>query len=147
MPIEDQLITFPCDLYDILVHTDTTIKEAVLLRNTILHELTHIIGFEGDALRFFRDDFGGPRKYDEVVQRRGGRDFVVLPRVTANARTHFGAFTGDFPGLRLENNGGSGTKGSHWETSDMGNEIMTGAVGSHAPYSKMTLALLEDSGW
>lgn len=112
-----------------------------------MHEITHVLGFEGGALRFFRDDFGGPRKYSDVVQQKGMSDFVVLPRVTAYARLHFGAFTGDFPGIRLENDGGSGTMGSHWETSDMGNEIMTGAVGSRSPYSRVTLALLEDSGW
>ena len=37
--------------------------------------------------------------------------------------------------------------GSHWEKRLLMNEIMTGSVDTRSVVSKMTLALLEDSGW
>ncbi|CAJ1972842.1 unnamed protein product [Sphenostylis stenocarpa] len=40
-----------------------------------------------------------------------------------------------------------GFTGSHWEKRLLMNEIMTGSVDTRSVVSKMTLALLEDSGW
>ena len=37
--------------------------------------------------------------------------------------------------------------GSHWEKRLLMNEIMTGSVDTRSVVSRMTLALLEDSGW
>ncbi|KAI9118354.1 hypothetical protein K1719_010686 [Acacia pycnantha] len=72
---------------------------------------------------------------------------VVLPRVVMHSRHHYGAFSKYFTGLELEDGGGRGTSGSHWEKRLMMNEIMTGSVDTRSVVSKMTLALLEDSGW
>jgi leishmanolysin len=49
--------------------------------------------------------------------------------------------------LELEDGGGRGTAGSHWEKRLLMNEIMTGSVDTRSVVSAMTLALLEDSGW
>lgn len=57
------------------------------------------------------------------------------------------AFSQNFSGLELEDGGGRGTSGSHWEKRLLMNEIMTGSVDTRSVVSKMTLALLEDSGW
>lgn len=57
------------------------------------------------------------------------------------------AFSKNFSGLELEDGGGRGTSGSHWEKRLLMNEIMTGSVDTRSVVSKMTLALLEDSGW
>jgi hypothetical protein len=70
---------------------------------------------------------------------------LVTPKVIDAAREHFGCPT--LEGLELEDYGGAGTQGSHWERRLMMNEYMTG-YSSYAPVkSKLTLALLEDSGW
>jgi hypothetical protein len=55
---------------------------------------------------------------------------VVTPRVEMYGRQHFGVAddVADFPGIELENNGGVGTVGSHWERRVMGTEMMTGTV-------------------
>lgn len=55
---------------------------------------------------------------------------VVTPRVEMYGRQHFGVADdiADFPGVELENNGGIGTVGSHWERRVMGTEMMTGTV-------------------
>ncbi|KAL9270183.1 Leishmanolysin-like peptidase-like protein [Drosera capensis] len=72
---------------------------------------------------------------------------VVLPRVIMHSRYHYGAFSENFTGLELEDGGGRGTSGSHWEKRLLMNEIMTGSVDTRSVVSAMTLALLEDSGW
>jgi hypothetical protein len=47
----------------------------------------------------------------------------------------------------LENSGGSGTAGAHWDRADLGDECMTGVSINEPKYSSFTLALMEDSGW
>lgn len=49
--------------------------------------------------------------------------------------------------MPLENNGGSGTAGSHWERVSFGNEGMTGDDFGDAVFSNFTLLLFKDSGW
>lgn len=52
-------------------------------------------------------------------------------------------------GAKLEDEGGSGTAGSHWESRMFMGEIMVGksAASSRDVLSNVTLALAEDSGW
>ena len=50
-------------------------------------------------------------------------------------------------GLELENQGGDGTAGSHWEMRLMLGDNMVGESYDDVLLSDMTLALFEDSGW
>ena len=89
------------------------------------------------------------------------------------ARGHFGCPT--LPGLEIENQGGTATAGSHWEKriTEVGgcvlcvgvwcvwcvcvyhsvvlpvpqNEAMTGQITQNPAFSRLTLAVLEDSGY
>ncbi|CAM8910599.1 unnamed protein product [Rhodiola kirilowii] len=72
---------------------------------------------------------------------------VVLSRVVIHSRRHFGSFSEEYIGLDLEDGGGCGTSGSHWEKRLLMNKIITGSVDTKLVVSKMTLALVEDSGW
>ncbi|KAK1317921.1 hypothetical protein QJS10_CPA05g01604 [Acorus calamus] len=103
-----------------------TAKAETLLSATLIHEVT-------------------VQAVDEKLGRTVTR--VVLPRVVMHSRHHYGAFSDNFVGLELEDGGGRGTSGSHWEKRLLMNEIMTGSVDTRSVVSKMTLALLEDSGW
>jgi hypothetical protein len=47
----------------------------------------------------------------------------------------------------LEDNGDSGSAGSHWERVSFGNEGMTASEMDGAVFSKFTLLLLQASGW
>jgi hypothetical protein len=47
----------------------------------------------------------------------------------------------------LEDDGGSGSMGSHWERSAFGNEGMTASDMEGPVFSKFTLLLLQASGW
>ena len=50
--------------------------------------------------------------------------------------------------MRLEDEGTSGSLGSHWERVILENEYMTASGISHdAAISNFTLKLLDDSGW
>ena len=57
-------------------------------------------------------------------------------------------FTNAQLGAELEDQGGDGTALTHWEKRIFQNEAMTGTVHTQNPvYSRLTFALLEDSGW
>ncbi|KAK7321737.1 hypothetical protein VNO77_32636 [Canavalia gladiata] len=128
-----------------------TAEAETLLSATLLHEVMHVLGFDPHAFAHFRDERKRRRNkvteqsMDEKIGRMVTR--VVLPRVVMHSRHHYAAFSGNFTGLELEDGGGRGTSGSHWEKRLLMNEIMTGSVDTRSVVSKMTLALLEDSGW
>jgi len=55
-----------------------------------------------------------------------------------------------YPGtawIPVENDGGAGTAGSHWEESVFGNELMTGYINGDNSLSYMTIASLGDLGY
>lgn len=95
---------------------------------------------------------------DRVVKRvtrkqwmvRGGymsRTFnmMVTPRVLKEIRDHFNCST--LEGAELEDQGGEGTALTHWEKRVFENEAMTGTHTQSPVFSRITLALLEDTGW
>lgn len=47
----------------------------------------------------------------------------------------------------MEEFGGSGTAGSHWESRMVYNDLMAGYAMEDTKISRITLALLEDMGW
>ncbi|KAK4796809.1 hypothetical protein SAY86_029135 [Trapa natans] len=128
-----------------------TAEAETLLSATLIHEVMHVLGFDPHAFAHFRDERKRRRVQvtEQVLDEKLGRAVtrVVLPRVVMHSRFHYGAFSKNFTGLELEDGGGRGTSGSHWEKRLLMNEIMTGSVDTRSVVSKMTLALLEDSGW
>lgn len=128
-----------------------TAEAETLLSATLIHEVVHVLGFDPHAFSHFRDERKRRRArvIDQAMDEKLGRIVtrVVLPRVIMHSRHHYGAFSMNFTGLELEDGGGRGTSGSHWEKRLLMNEIMTGSVDTRSAVSKMTLALLEDSGW
>ncbi|XP_073046027.1 uncharacterized protein [Primulina eburnea] len=128
-----------------------TAEAETLLSATLIHEVVHVLGFDPHAFAHFRDERKRRRGrvIDQAMDEKLGRIVtrVVLPRVIMHSRHHYGAFSANFTGLELEDGGGRGTSGSHWEKRLLMNEIMTGSVDTRSVVSKMTLALLEDSGW
>lgn len=115
------------------------------------HELAHAFGFSSSSFKNFRKSNG--EKYSEseifTVQSIRGLDdqvFIKTPNVLKRARAAFNCPT--LPGLQLENQGGSGSAGSHWESRVMRTELMNPQlVSKNVVYSDLTLALFEDSGW
>jgi len=60
------------------------------------------------------------------------------------AKSHYGCQS--LMGLAFENEGASGTAGSHWEMSILGNEIMTGVVNAKMVIGAATINFFQDSG-
>uniref|UniRef100_A0A8C9F708 Leishmanolysin-like peptidase n=1 Tax=Pavo cristatus TaxID=9049 RepID=A0A8C9F708_PAVCR len=151
-------------------------QEFVGMLSTVKHEIIHALGFSAGLFAFYRDDDGKPltARYadglppfneslglyqwsDKVVQKavrlwdvRGGKMLrhavylLTTPRVVEEARKHF-----DCPileGMELENQGGMGTELNHWEKRLLENEAMTGSHTQNRVFSRITLALMEDTG-
>lgn len=81
---------------------------------------------------------------------RGGHiertiDMMVTPKVIEEVRLHFNC--SKLEGAELEDQGGEGTALTHWEKRILENEAMTGTHTQSPIFSRITLALMEDSGW
>lgn len=81
---------------------------------------------------------------------RGGHttktiDMMVTPKVVEETRRHFNCSL--LEGAELEDQGGEGTALTHWEKRIFENEAMTGTHTQSPVFSRITLALMEDSGW
>lgn len=112
-----------------------SLQEAGSLRDIILHEIGHVIGFGTiwDTLDLIEDRDGpnpvfiGPAAMSEYGQLLGQNGAVEVP---------------------LANTGGPGTRGSHLRETVFGNELMTGFFsGTARPISRLSLAILEDMGY
>jgi len=73
------------------------------------------------------------------------KKMIVTPKVVNAARKHFGC--NNLEGVELEDQGGEGTKNSHWESRVMLGDFMIGESYGDNVISEITLALFEDSGW
>jgi len=152
-------------------------RDVKSLTSTLKHELLHALGFSSSLFAFFRDKEGNPltergedgkppinaelqvrqwskktiKEYRRDWKVRGGTrtktiSMMVTPAVKREVRRHFSCPS--LEGGELEDQGGDGTAYTHWEKRVFQNEAMTGTVHTDNPiYSRITLALMEDSGW
>uniref|UniRef100_A0A8C3S5I5 Leishmanolysin-like peptidase n=1 Tax=Chelydra serpentina TaxID=8475 RepID=A0A8C3S5I5_CHESE len=154
----------------------TQAQEFIGMLSTVKHEIIHALGFSAGLFAFYHDDDGNPltARYEDglppfndslglyqwsnkvVVKAvrlwdiRGNKMLrhdvflLITPRVVEEARKHF-----DCPileGMELENQGGMGTELNHWEKRLLENEAMTGSHTQNRVFSRITLALMEDTG-
>ncbi|CAK9304546.1 unnamed protein product [Gordionus sp. m RMFG-2023] len=144
---------------------------------TIKHEFLHALGFSVSLYAFYRDQDGRPLSprlangdpvYDnkmnlykwsdkiirpvirndwQVASGNISRVFnmMITPNVLREARSHFNCST--LKGVELENQGNYGTAMTHWEKRILENEAMTGTHTQDTVFSRITLALMEDTGW
>ncbi|XP_045396041.1 leishmanolysin-like peptidase isoform X1 [Lemur catta] len=152
-------------------------QEFIGMLSTVKHEIIHALGFSAGLFAFYRDKDGNPltsrfadglppfnyslglyQWSDKVVQKVERlwdvRDnkvvhhtvyLLVTPRVVDEARKHFNCPV--LEGMELENQGGIGTELNHWEKRLLENEAMTGSHTQNRVLSRITLALMEDTGW
>uniref|UniRef100_A0A8C8Z232 Leishmanolysin-like peptidase n=1 Tax=Prolemur simus TaxID=1328070 RepID=A0A8C8Z232_PROSS len=145
----------------------------LVVRNRMLPGLG---GFSAGLFAFYRDKDGNPltsrfadglppfnyslglyQWSDKVVQKverlwdvrdnkvvRHTVYLLVTPRVVDEARKHFNCPV--LEGMELENQGGIGTELNHWEKRLLENEAMTGSHTQNRVLSRITLALMEDTG-
>ncbi|XP_020317455.1 leishmanolysin-like peptidase [Oncorhynchus kisutch] len=152
-------------------------QEFESMLSTVKHEIIHALGFSAGLFAFYHDYNGKPltprfasglpafneslglyQWSDAVIRRvtrlwdiRGGVmvrhevHLLVTPRVVEEARRHFGCPI--LEGMELENQGGMGTELNHWEKRLLENEAMTGSHTQNRVFSRITLAIMEDTGW
>jgi len=116
--------------------------------STTLHEITHGLGFSRSFYkRYINPDTLEPLTGHVFNKTVNGVDTMVLdvPPLTQRLRAHFNCST--LEGAYLENQGGSGSFGAHFERRVFFNEYMTASRLKDRRISEFTLALLEGSGW
>lgn len=152
-------------------------QEFVGMLSTVKHEIIHALGFSAGLFAFYHDKDGNPltsrfadglppfnyslglyqwsdkvvRKVERLWDIRDNKrvphtvNLLVTPRVVDEARKHFNCPV--LEGMELENQGGMGTELNHWEKRLLENEAMTGSHTQNRVLSRITLALMEDTGW
>jgi len=104
------------------------------LNDVITHEMGHVIGI------------GTIWDHKGLLEGAGTRRPTF---VGSGAMREFGLLKGTGPApVPVEQNGGAGTRDSHWDDETFANELMTGFVNpTKNPLSKMTIASLGDMGY
>ncbi|KAG8524450.1 Leishmanolysin-like peptidase [Galemys pyrenaicus] len=152
-------------------------QEFIGMLSTVKHEIIHALGFSAGLFAFYHDKDGNPltsrfadglppfnnslglyqwsdkvvRKVERLWNVRNNKIvphtvyLLVTPRVVDEARKHFNCPI--LEGMELENQGGMGTELNHWEKRLLENEAMTGSHTQNRVLSRITLALMEDTGW
>ncbi|KAF6217234.1 hypothetical protein GE061_001588 [Apolygus lucorum] len=152
-------------------------QELAILLSTVKHEILHALGFSISLFAFYRDQNGDPLTprekngkpvRNQKIQARQWSDkiiktvvrknwsvhgglidkeiqIMVTPRVVKEVQEHFNC--SELEGAELEDQGGEGTVLTHWEKRVFENEAMTGTHTQNPVYSRLTLALMEDTGW
>ncbi|XP_038201931.1 leishmanolysin-like peptidase isoform X1 [Arvicola amphibius] len=152
-------------------------QEFIGMLSTVKHEIIHALGFSAGLFAFYHDQDGTPLtsrsadglppfnyslglyQWSDKVVRKVERQWnvrnnkivrhtvylLVTPRVVEEARKHFNCPV--LEGMELENQGGMGTELNHWEKRLLENEAMTGSHTQNRVLSRITLALMEDTGW
>lgn len=102
------------------------------LNDVILHEMGHVLGFG----TLWNNPF--------PVANAGLTQFIGANALAAYTGSNGG--TGAF--VPIEDNGGAGTAGSHWEESIFQSEVMTGFItGTVRPFSLTTIQSMADMGY
>ena len=104
------------------------------LKNLIFHEITHILAFHP---YFFKN-----LNLNKTI---GSTNYIISSNVIAKAKEHFGCPS--LTKIPLENQGGRGSEGTHWESRYMLGDYMVSTDYPDMAISDITLALFEDTGF
>ena len=134
----------------IVMNKDISSNDFSTKMSTVIHEIVHVLGFNSSLYEYFSKDESGTvysKEEYEVKQNIRGKERTLLkyPPLLAEARRLFNCDT--LPGVEVEDFGGSGTAGSHWDMRVAYNDFMIGHVTDYPIYSTLTFALLESTGW
>ena len=102
------------------------------MKNLLLHELTHVLGFHPI---FFNNL--------NLIYTETSNTYINSPKALEKAKIHFGC--NNIKGIQLENQGGTGSIGSHWESRYMLGDYMISSDYTDVVISDITLAVLEDT--
>lgn len=121
--------------------------------NTAIHEVCHALGFSGPFFTSYgwvnesgaRFASGGTMlAYNNNTGKT--TSYMTTPRVLREAKKYFSC--NSMVGVEIEDQGGSGTQGSHWEKRLLFQEFIAGVLCTSRTYiSSLTLAYFEDTGF
>lgn len=114
---------------------------------TILHELTHLLGFDNNQFNYFLDANGNKLTghVKSAVIAGKTRTILDLAPLTPKLQAYYGCST--LPGAIMENDDGAGTALSHFEQKYFLWEMMCSYDSFGRRVSEFTLAFLEGTGW
>lgn len=116
------------------------------LNAVLLHEALHILVISPSSYSLYYGNKNAIQQ--ETVSTSSGTKIafkLVSPTVLAAAKEHFNCYS--ITGVYLEDEGSSVSAGTHFEKVKFGHELMTSKLTGFPSMSKITLALMEDSGW
>lgn len=109
---------------------EPTVSESEMTIATIMHEITHILGFSNTLYKYYQNDKLETLGEDKVfvVNPTTGRKSIILPLVVKEGQDHFDCDSITSVDLEDGPSGtdGSGTSNSHWERVVLGDESLTG---------------------
>jgi len=108
---------------------------------TVLHEMTHALGFSDSLF----GSFANPARVGRTTLGGNTYNYLSVEPLNSKLKSYFGCSS--IPGAILENQGGSGSAGCHWERRIFANEYMTASQINDQRISELTLALLQSTGW
>ena len=132
----------------------TTTLYQFLYFSTFAHEFTHILGFSNDLFTRYVDLTTGAKltnviSASTIISNDGTRSetfqFVITNDVVQYARQYYNCPT--LKGVPLENDGGEGSAGSHWEKLFLPTEYMNPTVENPGIISEFTFSFLRGTGW
>lgn len=115
---------------------------------TAIHEFLHAFGFSGSMAQHFLDENGRPRGdsvIKKVVKRGMPTSIIDLPKLTKFAREYFDC--PDIEGVEMENQGGSGSLGSHFEHRMVRDDLMNSHDDYNRQFTEFLAILLEETHW
>lgn len=115
--------------------------------STMTHEIYHLLGFSSNLYQYWRKPDGSAHAAvtEKITVRGASKTIIKTPNVVAKAREAFECET--LLGVELEDQGGSGTAGSHWDMRIMHSDFMIGKDHNDPIYTAISLALMQDTGW
>jgi hypothetical protein len=108
----------------------------------LLHEISHVLVFSDSLYNLF--NYKGNVTTTKIINGIE-RKLITTSKVKSIASQHFNCSS--IVGVELENQGGNGSEGSHWEARVMLGDYMISTDYPEIVISDITLALFEDSGW
>jgi leishmanolysin len=118
---------------------------------TYTHEFMHIIFFSAKLFKDYRDpanpNAAVPDTYYEKIDVAGKDRYTKLkyPNLVAFAKKYYRCDTLTY--VPLEDGGGEGTAGSHWEKTFFPEDIMNPTIENPARISPFTVEMIKASGW
>ena len=148
VPIQPDPYTFRPIIGLLTVSIDSSFynkgKVTEYFSKVFLHEITHALGFLYTMFQYYP---GGLESTVATTSIRGKeRSIIITHNVVEVAKKYFNC--SNIVGVELEDQGGTGSGGSHWEQRILLGEYMGAVIyQEEMAVSEFTLALLEDSGW